>query len=127
MIRATLIFLLFSACKIIPDNYRESLIGSWFNEETIETSGGRQKIQYTATFNLDSTYFLEVIHPVTGTQNLNLTYQVGSIDYFPVFNLRNVDGKDVGFPQFYYFQNNDSILVTSTNKNIIFPKRWTKK
>ncbi|MGL4560763.1 MAG: hypothetical protein ACRCV0_00540 [Brevinema sp.] len=127
MIRYLLIFFTLSTCHTLPENFNQKLIGTWINRETILTPSGQQNIQRTATFNPNTEYILETIHPINGTSTVQYKYETGTINSFPAYILYDNTGTTVGFPEYFSFKDNDSILITSTNSSMILRKIWVKK
>ncbi|MGL4394387.1 MAG: hypothetical protein ACRCS8_04095 [Brevinema sp.] len=118
-----LLFLLLSSCKVLPDNYADKLIGSWENETTIDLAG--TTATYTMIFDANNGVEIEIIEP-SSSLTTNFTYKVGTIKSFPAFSFFD-DGKEVAFPNFFEFEDNDKTLITSTNFGMKYPKKWTKK
>ncbi|MGL4563292.1 MAG: hypothetical protein ACRCVW_05500 [Brevinema sp.] len=127
MIRYLLIFFTLSTCHILPENFNQKLIGTWVNRETILTPSGQQNIQRTATFNLNTEYILETIHPINGTSTVQYKYKIGTISSFPAYILYDNTGTTVGFPEYFSFKDDDSTLITSTNSSMILRRIWKKK
>lgn len=121
------LLIFFTACNILPNNYSEQIIGKWTSLEKINTPTGEATITYTATFTKDQQYTVNIIHPITGQITRNFIYKIGYYPPHPAFIFLDLVTKEpLSVPNFFYFSNNFTILVTSTNANMLLSRIWKK-
>jgi len=123
----SILLIMISACNIIPRGYSENLIGTWNSTENINTPTGNATITYTSLFTSDKKISITINHPVNGQSTQNFLYEVGYFPPKPSFiYLDLVTKKVLNTPNYFYFSNNFTILVTSTNANMFLSRIWKK-
>lgn len=126
------IFIVLS-CSILPEGYKENLTsGTWINIEKIEIPTGIAIITSKSTFSTDGIYDIEVDNPAAGVLTQKFFYEVGyyvskyAIVLYEYSDNIGTNPPVIGTPIYYRFEDNFSILVTSTNANMTFAQEWHK-
>lgn len=135
MIKNLLPFILLLGCSVLPEGYKEFLIGpTWINLEPIATPTGIQNITRTIEFNANKIFEFTMTDPTATIPFLTETYlyKIGYLS--PKYSIALFAYEDniipnpptVGTPIFYRFEDNFETLITSSNANMSLPTRWKK-
>ncbi len=122
---------LLTSCNIssVSSEFDEILTTADYWESKENTALGT--ITYTQTFNTNGTYTIEVCYYDNSTdKGKGYNYSVGYYNPKYAFILYREDVDEdlyyiVGTPIYFYFDFENMLLVTSSNSNMSYPRKWT--